>query len=145
MQTCYEKHGVLHRNINPGSLMFKAQSNGSSGLREGVLVDFDFATHVDKRSNTIPFVAIDILRTWHEAKIGRKRITRWTGISHLFPHKLESIFYVFCWICIVIAGPNFTPRPQSDNFEFGTETISLWFPSSSCDPNYAVLAGHKES
>ena len=124
---------MLHRNINPGSLMFKAQSNGSSGLRKGVLIDFDFTIHVDKhkktaageRSGTIPFVAIDFLRVWHKAKVGRKRITRWTGISHSFPHDLESISYVFCWICIVLAGPNFTPRPRSDNFEFGTEAITF--------------------
>ena len=93
----------------------------------------------------MPFVAIDILRARHEANVGRKRITRCTGISHSFPHDLESIFYVFCWICIVITGPNFTPRPRSDNVEFGTEAIPNCFPSSSSHPNYAVLVGYKES
>ena len=134
---------MLHWNINPGSLTFKAQPNGPSGMREGVLIDFDFAIHVDKlkktaigkRTGTIPFVAIDILRAWYEAKLDTKRPKEWTEVSHSFTHDLESIFYVFCWICIVIAGPNFTP--PSDNFEFGSEAISLWFTSSSSDPNYA--------
>ena len=117
MQTCYEKCRVLHRSVNSGSLMFKAQPHGWSGMREGVLIDFDFAIYVDKhrktaageRSNAIPFVATDIRRAWHEAKLESKRTTRWISSSHLFAHDLESIFYVFCWICIVIAGPNFTP------------------------------------
>ena len=51
--------------------MLKADPSGPSRLREGVLIDFDFAIHVDKhkktaageRSGTIPFVAIDILST----------------------------------------------------------------------------------
>ena len=144
MQTCYEKHGVLHRNINPGSLLFKAQPYGPSGKREGVLIDFDLAIDGDKhkktatgeRSNTIPFVPKDILMAWHDAQLGFNSYKRYAGMSHAFAHNLESIFYVFCWICIVIAGPNFIPRPRSDYSKFEKEDISLWFPRSSSNPSF---------
>ena len=69
LQACFNDRRVVHRDISPTNLMFKADPSGTSRLREGVLIDFDFAIHVDKhgrtaigeRSGTIPFVALDIL------------------------------------------------------------------------------------
>ena len=119
MQTCYEKCRVLHRSVNSGSLMFKAQPHGWSGMREGVLIDFNLAPHVaepdrtvtGERSRTMPFDAIDTIMAWIEVVYTSGFENSFTDVPHSLAHDLESIFYVFCWICTVIAGPNFTPGP----------------------------------
>ena len=130
--------------------MFKAQPSGPSGLREGVLIDFDHAIQVDKhkktaigkRSGKFPFVAINILRAWYEAKLNTKRPKEWTEVFHSFTHDLESVFSVFCCVCIIIgAGPNFTPRPRSDKYKFNKQAIHRCFTVSGPDPDYEGLAG----
>lgn len=40
LQKCYENHDVLHRDISANNLMFK---RGTEAVRNGILIDFDFA------------------------------------------------------------------------------------------------------
>ena len=47
------------------------------------------------------------------------------SITHTIEHDLESVFYVFLWICTVIAGPRFKPR-ASKRFAFERTPLYSW-------------------
>ena len=49
-----------------------------------------------------------------------------SSIPRTIEHELESVFYVFLWICTVIAGPHFKPR-ASMRFDFEKTPLYRWF------------------
>ncbi|KLO13796.1 hypothetical protein SCHPADRAFT_997111 [Schizopora paradoxa] len=68
---------------------------------EGFLIDYDYAINVEKespsaladRTGTVPFMAIEVLKTTENPK------------HHKYYHDLESLLYVLCWLCMISAGP----------------------------------------
>lgn len=80
---------------------------------------------------TVPFIALDILNTWKQD--GKRN----DPIAHSPKHDLESLLYVFCYLCTVLAGPRRTDkvkkknyptiRPGSSIYDFETTRLARWF------------------
>lgn len=114
---------ILHRDISPNNIVFVPSE--LDGDRSVLLIDFDYAAHLDgrpspypkgtvsnvkaspraanaSRQGTLPFVSMEILRqvSLHYAAQDDAKIT------HEVADDLESFFYVFAWICVLYDGPN---------------------------------------
>ncbi|KZV64377.1 hypothetical protein PENSPDRAFT_615504, partial [Peniophora sp. CONT] len=80
--------GIHHKDVALGNLMYSAGMNGEP---LGILVDWDIARRKDttqiNRSGTIPFVALDFLRSPDK------------HIEHLYRHDLEAMFWVLVRAC----------------------------------------------
>ncbi|KZV64384.1 hypothetical protein PENSPDRAFT_171112 [Peniophora sp. CONT] len=80
--------GIHHKDVALGNFMYSAGKNGEP---LGILVDWDVAprkdTHQINRSGTIPFMALDFLRSPDK------------HIEHLYQHDLEAMFWVLVWAC----------------------------------------------
>ncbi|TDL13485.1 hypothetical protein BD410DRAFT_684355, partial [Rickenella mellea] len=113
----YENKKILHRDISlRNMLLAESYDSIAKPYRHGLLIDLDFAIKMSDaarrlskglRTGTVPFMAIDIL----------------LGIAtHDADHDLESLFYVFCWICITRGGPG---RSRKD-FKFENSRLAKW-------------------
>ncbi|THU98859.1 hypothetical protein K435DRAFT_752501 [Dendrothele bispora CBS 962.96] len=82
---------VLHRDLSENNLMMRRDSDGQV---KGVLNDWDLSSKINEtgnvptsdakhRTGTLPFLALDLLRTKPE--------------HHLYRHDLESFLYVLLW------------------------------------------------
>ncbi|TDL22898.1 hypothetical protein BD410DRAFT_787708 [Rickenella mellea] len=122
----YKNKKILHRDMSLRNMLL-AESYDSllESYRRGLLIDLDFAIrmsdlarHLAKglRTGTTPFMAIHIL-------LGTA--------THDADHDLESVFYVFCWICITRAGPGRTRK----DFAFEKSHLSWWVGEPLDRPN----------
>ncbi|KAJ7177924.1 hypothetical protein C8R46DRAFT_1346203 [Mycena filopes] len=91
-------------------------------IHRGLLIDLDYAlvlnidgsrgpTATGHRTGTLPFMAIDVLTDGVELS------------AHEPHHDLESLLYVFIWICIHYAGPNNSER---QNFDIHDSPLKGW-------------------
>ncbi|KAF5327225.1 hypothetical protein D9619_005082 [Psilocybe cf. subviscida] len=133
---------VLHRDISLDNIMIyspatkpkktncdsdtagEPEDAPSSAMKKGLLIDVDYSvvlpkegsqdrkTAIGHRTGTLPFMAIEIL----EGETS----------SHGSHHDLESVFYVFIWICIFYRGPpRFRPLDTKTANWTGIEDIKM--------------------
>ncbi|KAG1789203.1 uncharacterized protein HD556DRAFT_1447263 [Suillus plorans] len=119
-QIAVEERGILHRDCSLNNSMIEDDSNGS----HGTLIDWEFAVRILQGqkyaiggTGTAPFMSHSLLFQLSEAVGGRAMSQNsWKHASHshiqappLIKHgcqdDLESVFYVFVWICIGYRGP----------------------------------------
>ncbi|KAJ7084022.1 hypothetical protein B0H15DRAFT_932224 [Mycena belliarum] len=92
------------------------------GLRQGLLIDLDYAlvleqdgergpTAAGHRTGTLPFMAIDVLTEGDQLPVHEPR------------HDLESFLYVLIWICVHYAGPGNVER---QNFDIYQSSLACW-------------------
>lgn len=84
-----ENGKILHRDISENNIIIAEAA--SEGDPKGILIDLDLAKELDSvtsgashRTGTMQFMAIEVLE----------------GRGHTYRHDLESLFYVFTWMCI---------------------------------------------
>ncbi|KAH8113924.1 hypothetical protein DFH11DRAFT_1598227 [Phellopilus nigrolimitatus] len=119
IETLY-KQKILHRDISMKNIILVKDREGGT-LRRGVLIDLDYAldlsmprtsTSKGDRTGTLPYMAVGLL-------------TRESKEEHDYLHDLESLFYVYCWICCTLSGPHAAPR-FTDEFTYEGSQISKW-------------------
>ncbi|KAK7439851.1 hypothetical protein VKT23_017423 [Stygiomarasmius scandens] len=118
---------VLHRDLSENNLMVRHDNDGRA---KGVLNDWDLSSKIDEEGNvptsdakhrtgTLPFLALDLLRTKPE--------------HHLYRHDLESFLYVLLW-----AGLHY--RLDGKRNPYPNEAVRGWISS-----DFKVAIAHKES
>ncbi|KAH8109259.1 hypothetical protein DFH11DRAFT_1548392 [Phellopilus nigrolimitatus] len=116
--------GVLHQDISLGNIILAKDKNGGP-FRKAFLIDFDQAIDMTeqmlehakgKRTGTLPFMAIELLRSYKDGK---------PMFPHAYYHDLESVFYVLCWLCTVLEGP-YNKERESDKFDFEMSEVTRW-------------------
>ncbi|KAH8109275.1 hypothetical protein DFH11DRAFT_1479433, partial [Phellopilus nigrolimitatus] len=135
--------GVLHQDISLGNIILAKDKSGGP-FRKAFLIDFDQAIDMTeqmlehakgKRAGTLPFMAIELLRSYKDGK---------PMFPHAYYHDLESVFYVLCWLCIVLEGP-YNKKRDSDNFDFEGSEITKWsglhIPNASLDHIWSSKQG----
>ncbi|KAH8113917.1 hypothetical protein DFH11DRAFT_1598199 [Phellopilus nigrolimitatus] len=114
------KQKILHRDISMKNIIL-ARDTERGTLRRGVLIDLDYAldfseprtsTSKGDRTGTLPYMAARLL-------------TRNLSEEQDYYHDLESLFYVYCWICCTFSGPHAAPR-FTDEFTYEGSEISKW-------------------
>ena len=80
---------ILHRDVSENNIIIT--ESAAKGAPKGKLIDLDLAKELDSvpsgashRTGTMQFMAIEVLQ----------------GKGHTYRHDLESMFYVFIWMCI---------------------------------------------
>ncbi|KAH8109294.1 hypothetical protein DFH11DRAFT_1628558 [Phellopilus nigrolimitatus] len=115
--------GVVHQDINLRNIILAKNNNGGR-FRKAFLVNFDQAINTTeqllelakgKRTGTLPFMAIGILEDQD----------RKSPLPHGYNQDLESVFYIFCWICTVLEGPYGKVR-TTDNFKIEMSEVARW-------------------
>ncbi|KAG1810601.1 uncharacterized protein BJ212DRAFT_1302341 [Suillus subaureus] len=101
-----EEHKVLHCNCSLNNAMITDELGGGS---RGFLIDWEFMVHINLDlkyaiggMGTIPFMSHGLLTQLSDAQQAAL-------ISHViqsFSDDLESLFFIFIWICIKFCGPN---------------------------------------
>ncbi|KAG2029640.1 hypothetical protein BDR03DRAFT_814721, partial [Suillus americanus] len=99
-----EMHHILHRDCSLNNVMIEDSEGGS----RGALIDWEFASRIASDNiypadgmllryvqGMIPFMSIDLLDQM---------------VRHFYRDDIESLFYVFIWVCIVFKGPAGTRR-----------------------------------
>ncbi|KAH8117969.1 hypothetical protein DFH11DRAFT_869142 [Phellopilus nigrolimitatus] len=123
--------GVVHQDINLRNIILAKDNNGGR-FRKAFLINFDQAINTTeqllelakvKRTGTLPFMAIGILQAQNRKSV----------LPHGYNHDLESVFYIFCWICTVIEGPYGKVR-TTDNFKIEMSEVAFW--AGVTIPNY---------
>ncbi|RUS35244.1 hypothetical protein BC938DRAFT_473790 [Jimgerdemannia flammicorona] len=85
LRQLYEDCQIIHRDVSIYNIII-------DGNNRGMLIDLDYATHTNiqqlnaanaPRTGTLPFIAIQVLQ----------------GAIHTYSHDIESLYYVFLWIC----------------------------------------------
>ena len=89
---------------------------------------------------TIPFVTRDILQACHQMECARKPVKNRIAVPCMIKHDLESVFYVFLWLCTVISGPHFKPR-ASKFFAFDGLPLYSWFSEDNLRNNAFAKSG----
>ncbi|KDQ06324.1 hypothetical protein BOTBODRAFT_71002 [Botryobasidium botryosum FD-172 SS1] len=84
------KHGILHRDISSGNLMYRMTGT----VIRGVLIDFDLATSFRK---PVPYFPNCLHRTGTMPFLSRELFETGSYIPHLLRHDLESALYVLVW------------------------------------------------
>jgi serine/threonine protein kinase len=134
------KKKYLHRDISMKNILIDDSGEETNGLRNGLLIDFDYAIHdldnrevgglhrtvcplhvpypirtvrflTDRSQGTIPYMAVQLL-------------TELNKVKHELYHDLESLFYVMCYNCCINAGPDYTIREDLNVYE---TAIVKWF------------------
>jgi serine/threonine protein kinase len=103
----FVENSVLHRDISIGNVLISEDES------EGFLIDLDHAIRIDRvensgapgRTGTKVFMSIGLLLQ-DDGQRG----------PHSFMDDLESVFWVFFWICVHYTGPNAKPKSRS-NYE----------------------------
>jgi serine/threonine protein kinase len=112
--------GYLHYDVSASNVMIDISDPTTKGLRNGLLTDFDCATHEKDRPQGEVTDRI-VSPVFHRVLVGRINIFSLLQgtysfmavdllasgkTQHEFYHDLESLFYVICYISCVSAGPN---------------------------------------
>ncbi|KAG1875906.1 hypothetical protein C8R48DRAFT_768760 [Suillus tomentosus] len=115
-----EEKGILHRDCSLNNWMIEDDGEGP----HGTLIDWEFAVYIDQGqkyarggTGTIPFMSQSLLFQLSEAVSGiatpdcsfkcasNSHAIPARLIIHRYEDDLESVFYVFIWICIGYRGP----------------------------------------
>ncbi|KAH8109271.1 hypothetical protein DFH11DRAFT_1731203 [Phellopilus nigrolimitatus] len=116
------RKNILHRDLSLRNIIL-AKLDENSPLRRAFLIDYDSAIdfvqqkelHARKhRTGTLPFMALDVLDSDAD---GNPRV------AHAYYHDLESVFYILCWICTILKGPN---NDEREHFNFAASEIGMW-------------------
>ncbi|KAG1890837.1 hypothetical protein F4604DRAFT_1949197 [Suillus subluteus] len=115
-----QDRGILHRDCSLYNTMIEDKDDGSSN---GMLIDWEFAVRIlpDDHyplggTGTVPFLSRSILgqlAVWdkysrnsrHFKEASDSQAISVGSIKQDFTDDLESLFYVFMWICIMFSGP----------------------------------------
>ncbi|KAG1880183.1 hypothetical protein F4604DRAFT_1922866 [Suillus subluteus] len=117
-----EDRGILHRDCSLNNAMIEDDGDRTHGL----LIDWEFTVHIDAGrkyaiggTGTLPFMSHSLLwqlseavgdpatsaRSW-KAKVSTSSLAKPPPlILHHYHNDLESLFYVFVFICIEFRGP----------------------------------------
>ncbi|KAH8109268.1 hypothetical protein DFH11DRAFT_951749 [Phellopilus nigrolimitatus] len=118
------EEGILHQDISLGNIILAKDKSGGP-FRKAFLIDFDQAIDMTeqmlehakgKRAGTLPFMAIELLRSYKDGK---------PMFPHAYYHDMESVFYVLCWLCTVLEGP-YNKKRDSDNFDLEDTEVTKW-------------------
>ncbi|KAG1887912.1 uncharacterized protein F5891DRAFT_1199481 [Suillus fuscotomentosus] len=127
-QIAVEERGILHRDCSLNNSMIEDDGHGS----HGTLIDWEFTVRIltgqkyaIRGTGTAPFMSRSLLFQLSEA-VGTPPL-----IMHGCQDDLESVFYVFIWICIGYRGPLgvkrvLGPRKPSE----GDWLLRLWSTDS---------------
>ncbi|KAH8113475.1 hypothetical protein DFH11DRAFT_1598800 [Phellopilus nigrolimitatus] len=135
------RRNILHCDISRRNIVL-AKLDENAPLRRAFLIDYDTAINFVKqkalhakrhRTGTLPYMALDLLVCGKDGN---------PEVAHAYYHDLESIFFVLCWICTILQGPNYEKRKD---FDFGQATISGWVGPDPENPNYRRLRRYKET
>ncbi|KAG2114206.1 uncharacterized protein F5147DRAFT_650015 [Suillus discolor] len=162
VQKCaVEKHNILHRDCSLNNSMIEDTDDGS----RGALIDWEFAARITSDNlypaggtGTIPFMSIDVIQAMstleyqqsqtmaEERKKATDSSTRQEvpKLRHTYHNDLESVFYVFAWICIMFKGPCGQERHLEDvNSDF--KRADIWLPQQWHGPpeNASAIAASK--
>ncbi|KAG2064011.1 hypothetical protein BDR04DRAFT_1122868 [Suillus decipiens] len=148
IQKCVvEEHQVLHRDCSLNNSMIEDTKDGS----RGALIDWEFTACITSnnmysagRTGTIPFMSVSALRAMgklnyqysqvmksiKELKLATDHLTpeKMPKIKHTHHDDLESMFYVFAWICIMFKGPMGEERCLEDIMDRDPEKMEMWLP-----------------
>ncbi|KAG2149237.1 hypothetical protein DEU56DRAFT_908936 [Suillus clintonianus] len=101
-QMVVEEKGILHRDCSLNNSMIKDDGDRS----HGTLIDWEFAVFIAQGqkytrggTGTLPFMSRSLLFQLSEA------VSSVATLCFEFPCGLESVFYIFIWICIGYRGP----------------------------------------
>ncbi|KAH7918560.1 hypothetical protein BV22DRAFT_979185, partial [Leucogyrophana mollusca] len=120
------KRGVLHRDISLNNVMIYLECTAAGATMRGLLVDFDYATLMNRPGRTIspgdrtvshgtiPFIAIGILMQFTNNAVAQ---------IHTVAHDLESIVYVIIYILVLYNGPHDQLRTDK---EFRDTPLLVW-------------------
>lgn len=146
IQKCaVEKYKILHRDCSLNNAMIEDIDGGS----RGALIDWEFAACITSDdlytaggTGTIPFMSIDVLdaigtleyqQSQTAAEDRRKATDSSTRqevpkLKHTYHNDLESVFYVFAWICIMYKGPHGQERRLEDVMDRDPKKADIWLP-----------------
>ncbi|KAG2742376.1 hypothetical protein P692DRAFT_20748553 [Suillus brevipes Sb2] len=115
-----QDRGILHRDCSLYNAMIEEKEDGSSN---GMLIDWEFAVRIlsgDRYrlsgTGTVPFMSRSILQqlaNWdansrnsrHSKAASDSQAMSFGSVKQDFTDDIESLFYVFIWICIMFSGP----------------------------------------
>ncbi|KAH8113473.1 hypothetical protein DFH11DRAFT_1510273 [Phellopilus nigrolimitatus] len=131
---------ILHRDLSLRNVIL-AKLDESSPLRRAFLIDYDFAINFiiqnfenakGHRTGTLPFMALELLDSDADGN---------PKVAHAYYHDLESIFYILCWICTILQGPN---NEERKNFNFAASEIGMWAGLHVNNPNLGDIRVRKQ-
>ncbi|KAG2134507.1 hypothetical protein DEU56DRAFT_913695 [Suillus clintonianus] len=120
------ERGILHRDCSLYNAMIMGEPNDSNGL----LIDWEFAVFITSNdqysiggTGTIPFMSRALLAQMAElqAKAAQQEARKSSSktlalppsrVTQSFADDLESLFYVFVYVCIKYSGPNDQERQE---------------------------------
>ncbi|KAG2339631.1 hypothetical protein BDR05DRAFT_1003140 [Suillus weaverae] len=121
----YEEHCILHRDCSLNNVMIEDIEGGS----RGVLIDWEFAMRIMKDNmyptggtGTIPFMLVHALTEMGQIQYTQRRV------EHTFLDDLESLFYIFAWVCIMFKGPASAARRLDDTVRRPDGKVTPWLP-----------------
>ncbi|KAG1767587.1 hypothetical protein EV702DRAFT_1203622 [Suillus placidus] len=121
------EHGILHHDCSLYNVMIMGNPNDSNGL----LIDWEFAIYITSNDEysiggmgTIPFISCALLAQMAELQTKARQQEAHKSssktlalppsrISQSFGDDLESLFYVFAYVCIKYSGPNGREHQES--------------------------------
>ncbi|KAG0698028.1 hypothetical protein DFH29DRAFT_1003247 [Suillus ampliporus] len=112
-----EERNILHRDCSLNNAMIEDDGKDTHGM----LIDWEFAVSILKKGNyavggmgTLPFMSRALLLQLHlcdpdgadeRKKASDSKPNPAPLIKHTYQDDLESMFYIFIWICIKFRGP----------------------------------------
>ncbi|KAG0694736.1 hypothetical protein DFH29DRAFT_880522 [Suillus ampliporus] len=135
------ERSILHRDCSLYNVMIMGKPNDSNGL----LFDWEFAVFITSNdeysiggTGTIPFMSRALLAQMAElqTKVTQQEACKSSSknlalppsrVSQSFADDLESLFYVFTYVCIKYSGPNDEERqePVPDSLPDSWSTLDL--------------------
>ncbi|KAG1830052.1 hypothetical protein DFJ58DRAFT_737130 [Suillus subalutaceus] len=145
IQWCtYEEYRILHRDCSLNNAMIEDIRGGS----RGVLIDWEFAMRITKDdmyptggTGTIPFMSVHALTEMAQIQYTQSQMEgtqlktassfkpiQIGRVEHTFLDDLESLFYVFAWVCIMFKGPAGAVRRLDDTADRPVRKVTPWLP-----------------
>jgi serine/threonine protein kinase len=132
LKTLANEKDTVHRDVSYSNILLSKPKTDTNDVenkhRRGLLIDFEYAARLSEeyamtpglRTGTLPFMSIELL------------ISR-LPVFHKARHDLESVFFVFIYLCTNLSGPQ-VPRPLHELQELRSLPIASWFnPASSME------------
>ncbi|KAG1746249.1 hypothetical protein EDD22DRAFT_958427 [Suillus occidentalis] len=93
-QCAVEMHQILHRDCSLNNIMIEDCEGGS----RGALIDWEFASRIAS-NNVYPANGMSQTGTLEHEEAAHTTLTEVEGVGHFYRDDLESLFYVFTWVC----------------------------------------------
>ncbi|KAG2145919.1 hypothetical protein DEU56DRAFT_753972 [Suillus clintonianus] len=123
VQKCaVEKHNILHRDcsLNNNS-MIEDTDNGS----RGVLIDWEFTACIT--SDNLYSAGGTTMAEERKKAMDSSTRQEVPKFRHTYHNDLESVFYVFAWICIMFKGPGGEEHHLED-IDSDLKRADIWLP-----------------